>query len=214
MKIRVFLADDHAVVRAGLRALLEASGEIEVVGEGATGREALDGIEREQPDVAVLDVHMPELGGIEAAEWVHERRPQVKVIMLSAATDVESVHRALAAGAAGYVPKFAAGSEVVAAIRKVHAGGRYLAQSIAEAVVDGYARQLKDKAPLETLSRRERQVLQLIAEGRSAAEIGKLVSLSPRTIETYRARIYEKLGLKDSRELVIFAVKQGLLVQR
>ena len=214
MKIKVFLADDHAVVRAGLRALLEGNNDITVVGEAANGREALAGIEQSDPDVAVLDISMPELGGIEAAEIVHERCPGVKIVMLSAASDVESVHRALRAGAQGYVPKFSAGTELVDAVRKVSAGQRYLAQSIAEAMVEGYSREVQAKSPLELLSRRERQVLQLIAEGRSVPEIARLVSISPRTVETYRARLYEKLGIKDLRELILFAVKHGLVALR
>jgi two-component system response regulator NreC len=211
VKIRVFLADDHAVLRAGLRALLEATGDMTVIGEAGDGREALSIIERETPDVAVLDVSMPELGGIEAAEIVHERSPEVKILILSAVSDVVSVHRALRAGAQGYLPKFCAGTELVAAIRKVHAGQRYLAQSITEAVVDAYARDVRAKSPLEALSGRERQVLQLSAEGRSAPDIGKLLSISPRTIETYRARLAEKLGIKNNRELILFAVKHGIL---
>lgn len=211
MKIRVFLADDHAVVRSGMRSLLEATGDFVVVGEAQNGREALDGIERLAPDVAVLDVSMPELGGIEAAELVHERAPGVKVVMLSALSDVETVHRALRAGALGYLPKFSAGSELVEAVRKVHAGRRYLAPSIAESMVDSYAQEVRAKSPLESLSRRERQMLQLIAEGRSAPEIAKLVSISPRTVETYRGRLYEKLGVKDLRELMVFATRHGIV---
>ena len=211
MKIKVFLADDHAVLRAGLRSLLEANSDVTVVGEAQNGREALAGIEKSKPDVALLDITMPELGGIEAAEMVHERCPGVKIIMLSALSDVESVHRALRAGAVGYLPKFSAGKEVVDAVRKVCAGQRYLAQSISEAMMDGYAREVRSKTPLEMLSRRERQVLQLLAEGRSVPQIGALISISPRTVETYRSRLYEKLAIKDLRELILFAVKHGLL---
>lgn len=214
MKINVFIADDHAVVLAGLRLLLESAGDIAVVGEATTGTQALEGIVRTRPEVAVLDLNMPEFGGIEAAEFIEERCPGVKVLMLSAVVDVESVHRALRAGAAGYVSKYAAGSELVAAIRKVHAGGRYLSTAIAESMVQSYSREVREKTPLESLSRRERQVLQLLAEGRPVPEIARLISLSPRTVETYRARIYEKLGLKDMRELIVFVVKQGIIPQR
>jgi len=210
MKIEIFIADDHAVMRAGLRALLEASEDMIVVGEAGNGRDALEGIERLQPDVALLDVSMPELGGIEAAELVHERCPRVRIVMLSAVSDVESIFCALRAGASGYVPKFAAGTEVAAAVRSVHAGRRYLGESIAEAMVEGYARERRAKSPLESLSRRERQVLELSAEGRSAPEIGERLSISPRTVETYRARLMEKLGLKDLRELIVFAVEHGI----
>lgn len=214
MSIRVFLADDHVVVRAGLRSLLEGSDDIVVIGEAATGREALAGIERTDPDVAVLDISMPELGGIEAAELVHERCPRVKVLMLSASMDVQSVHRALRAGALGYLAKFAAADELVAAVHRVHGGKRYLDRSIAEAMVDSYSRTVSQKSPLEALSRRERQVLQLLAEGRSVPEVAALISISPRTVETYRSRLYGKLAIKDLRELVLFAAKHGLLPLR
>ncbi|MBV9190240.1 MAG: response regulator transcription factor [Betaproteobacteria bacterium] len=213
-KIGVFLADDHAMLRAGLRALLESHADMTVVGEAGNGREALAGIQQAKPDIAVLDISMPELGGIEAAEFVHERCPDVRIIMLSALSDPENVHRALRAGSSGYLAKFSAPAELVQAIRKVHGGGRYLSQSISETMVDDYAREVRTKSPLESLSRRERQVLQLIAEGRSVPEIGKLISISPRTVETYRSRLYEKLGIKDMRELILFAAKHGLISQR
>jgi two-component system, NarL family, response regulator NreC len=213
MKIRVFLADDHAMVRAGLRALLEAAGDLTVVGEAETGRAALAAIERERPDVAVLDVSMPELGGIEAAELVHERCPEVRVLMLSAVCDPESVHRALRAGAAGYVAKLSAGNELIDAIRRVHAGRRFLTASIAEAMVDGYAREVREKSPLETLSRREREVLQLIADGCSVPDVARRLAISPRTVETYRTRLYEKLAVEDLRGLIVFAVRHGLVRQ-
>lgn len=211
MKITVFLADDHALVRSGLRALLEATGDVEVVGEAGDGRAALAGIERLQPAVAILDVSMPELGGIEAAELARERCPEVRVIMLSAQHDLESVHRALRAGALGYLPKHAAAAELVAAVRKVHSGRRYLAASIAEAMIDRYASDVQAKSPLESLSARERQVLQLLAEGRTAAQIGTALSISPRTVETYRARLMEKLQVRDFRELVLFAARHGIV---
>jgi len=210
-KITVLIADDHAVMREGLRALLERQPDISVIGEAADGRRALAEIEKLKPDVAVLDVSMPELGGIEAAELVHERCPAVKIVMLSADADVERVHRALRAGAAGYLTKFSAVNEVAEAARQVMAGKRYLSRSIADDMVENYARDVTIKSPLESLSRRERQVLQLLAEGRSAPEIGTAISISPRTVETYRTRIYEKLGMKDMRELIVFAVRHGLL---
>lgn len=211
MKIRVLIADDHAVIREGLRALLNLQPDIEVVGEAENGRSALAEVEKLRPDVVVLDVGMPELGGIEAAELVHERRPEVKILMVSAVSDVESVHRALRAGAAGYLTKFSATNEVADAIRRVVAGKRYLSRSIADDVVDGYARDVEMKSPLESLSGRERQVLQLLAEGRTAPEIGTRLSVSPRTVETYRARLMEKLKIKDFRELVLFAAKHGIV---
>jgi DNA-binding NarL/FixJ family response regulator len=211
MKIRVYLADDHAVVREGLRELLNRQPDIDVVGEAENGRIALAGVEKLKPDVAVLDVTMPELGGIEAAELMRERWPQVKVVMLSAVSDVETVHRALRAGADGYLSKFSAINEVADAVRRVATGQRFLSRSIAEDVVDSYSREVNAKSPLESLSSRETQVLRLLAEGRSAAQIGEELSVSPRTVETYRARLMEKLKLKDFREIVLFAVRHGII---
>ena len=205
MKIRVFLADDHVLVRAGIRGLLESAG-MQVVGEASNGREALEGIERERPDVAVLDIGMREGGGFEVADELRRSRPEVKVLVLSAFSDLASVQRALRSGALGYLPKFCAGGELVQAIHAVHRGQRYLARSIAEGAAPGEA-----ASPLAALSRREREVLQLVAEGRSVPEVAGLLGVSPRTVETYALRLYEKLGVKDRRELIIFAVRNGLV---
>ena len=207
MKIRVFLADDHVLVRAGIRGLLESAG-MQVVGEASNGREALEGIEREHPDVAVLDIGMREGGGFEVADELRRSRPEVKVLMLSAFSDLASVQRALRSGALGYLPKFCAGGELVQAIHAVHRGQRYLARSIADGAAPGEA---PAPSPLAALSRREREVLQLIAEGRSVPEVAGLLGVSPRTVETYALRLYEKLGVKDRRELIIFAVRNGLV---
>jgi len=214
MKIRVFLADDHAVLRDGLAALLESAGDIEVVGAAADGREALDAITRLRPEVAILDISMPGLDGVRLAERLHERMPELRILMLSMVSDPEVIYRALRAGAFGYLVKASAGREVVSAVRTVHGGKRFLSEQVSEVMVDDYARERQAKSPLESLSAREREVLQLLAEGRSAPEIGSLISISPRTVETYRTRIYEKLGLKDSRELVMFAMRNGILPQR
>lgn len=207
MKIRVFLADDHVVVRAGIRALLEEAG-LEVIGDASTGREALERIERDPPDVAVLDIGMQEGGGFETAEELRRRYPHVRVLMLSAHSDIASVQRALRSGALGYLPKFCAGAELVQAIRVVHGGQRYLARTIAEGVV---AVESAAPDPLASLSRREREVLELVAGGRSVPEAAGVLGVSPRTVETYCLRLYEKLGVKDRRELIIFAVRNGIV---
>lgn len=207
MKIRVFLADDHVVVRAGIRALLEEAG-LEVIGDAGTGREALERIERDPPEVAVLDIGMQEGGGFEIAEALRRRCPQVRVLMLSAHSDIASVQRALRSGALGYLPKFCAGAELVQAIRVVHGGQRYLARTIAEGVV---AAETAAPDPLASLSRREREVLELVAGGRSVPEAAGVLGVSPRTVETYCLRLYEKLGVKDRRELIIFAVRNGIV---
>lgn len=211
MKIRVFLADDHAVLRDGLRSLLDASPDMTVVGAAANGADAIREIENLRPDVAVLDISMPQLDGIRAAEIVRDRCPATKVVMLSVASDADSIYRAFQAGAAGYLLKSSAGREVVQAVRAVHLGKRYLSDQVTDAVVEGYGHELQGISPMESLSRRERQILQLLADGRSAPEIARLLSLSPRTVETYRARMMEKLEIKDFRELMLFAVKQGIV---
>jgi len=211
MKISVFLADDQTVLRDGLRSLLEADPDLTVVGEAGNGSDAVREIERLQPDVAVLDISMPELNGIDAAQIVRERCPGTKVLMLSVASDGESIYRALQAGAAGYLLKSSAGREVAQAVRAVHLGKHFFSDQITAAIVKGYGSALEEKSPTASLSRRERQILLFLAEGRSAPEIARQLSLSPRTVETYRARMMEKLGIKDFRELVVFAVKHGIL---
>jgi DNA-binding NarL/FixJ family response regulator len=211
MKITVFIVDDHDVVRRGLRALLDPHADIAVIGEAETSRDAIEAIEKLNPDVAVLDVMMPGLGGIEAAERVHERCPGVRIIMFSAHSDAENIHRALRAGAAGYLSKLCAASELADAIRRVAAGKHYLSPGISETMLQSYAQAVQAKDPLEALSARERQVLRLLAEGRSISEIGTRLSVSPRTVETYRERMMEKLKLKDFRELLLFAVRHGVI---
>ncbi len=211
MKISVFLADDQTVLRDGLRSLLESNPDVKVVGEAANGRDAVREIEKLRPDVAVFDISMPELDGIDAAQIVRERCPGTKVVMLSVSSDAESIYRALQAGAAGYLLKSSAGREVAQAVRAVHLGKHYFSDQITDAMVKGYGSVLEEKSPMASLSRRERQVLMLLAEGRSAPEIAGRLSLSPRTVETYRARMMQKLGTKDFRELVVFAVKHGII---
>jgi len=202
------------VLRDGLRSLLEASGEIEVVGEAGDGRAALDAIERLKPDVVLMDISMPGLDGVQATEILHERLPALRIVMLSMVADAEIIYRALRAGAFGYLVKASAGREVVQAVRSVQRGKRFLSEQVSEKIVDDYAREVRKKSPLESLSGRERQVLQLLAEGRSAPDIARAISISPRTVETYRERIREKLGLRDQRELILFAVQHGILPPR
>ena len=213
MMIRIFLADDHAVVRDGLRMILEAQGDIIVVGDAADGRQAVRRVQQLRPDVAVIDIAMPELNGIEATHEIRQTRPTTQVVILSMHSTAEHIFRALEAGALGYLLKESAGREVVDAVRAVHAGRRYLSQRIADTVVDDYLRQrqaAEARSPLERLTPRERQVLQLVAEGKSSAEIGDILALSPKTIETYRSRIMQKLGLRDLPSLVKFAIQHGI----
>jgi DNA-binding NarL/FixJ family response regulator len=213
MSITVFLVDDHAVVRDGLRYLLEAQPDIKVIGDAANGREALRLIAQLCPDVAILDIAMPDLNGIEAAHKICKECPPTKVIILSMHSADEHVTRALQAGALGYVLKESAGIEVVNAVRAVHAGHHYLSQKLSDRLIDNYVYQVnstQDKEPLARLSPREREVLQLVVEGNSNADIAATLSLSIKTVETYRSRIMQKLNIDDLPSLVKFAIQHGL----
>lgn len=208
MTIRVLLADDHALMREGLRALLTATSDIEVVGEVRTGREAEQQAVLLNPCVVLMDIAMPDLNGIEAARLIHARSPAVRIMMLSMHATAEYVYRAFEAGACGYLLKEAAAEEVITAVRTVHGGGRYLSPALAESVPDpatGYAR-----GPVDRLSTRERQVLQLVVEGRTSNEIASMINLSPKSVDTYRSRLMLKLGVRDLPALVKFALEHGL----
>ena len=214
MAIRVFLADDHGVVRDGLRLLLEAQGDITVVGDAADGREAVRQVQELGPDVVVMDIAMPELNGIEATYQLREMCPAIQIVILSIHSATEHILRALRAGARGYLLKESAGTEVVEAVRAVHAGRRYLSQRISDTVIDGYLRQDpgdRVRSPLESLSPREREVLQLVVEGKTSAEIGKILFLSQKTVETYRSRLMQKVGINGLPGLVKFALQHGLI---
>ena len=213
MAIHVFLADDHAVVRDGLRMILEAEKGITVVGEAGDGREAVRQVKRLRPDVAIVDIAMPELNGIEATLQIREARPATQVVILSMYATAEHIYRALEAGALGYVLKESAGKEVLDAIRAVQVGRRFLSEKIAEAMIEDYIRQRRaspDKDPLSPLTPREREVFQLVVESKSSKEIAKIMYLSPKTIETYRSRLMQKLDVHDVPSLVKFAVEHGL----
>jgi DNA-binding NarL/FixJ family response regulator len=213
MSITVFLADDHAVVRDGLRFLLEAQNDIEVVGDAPNGRDAVRQVAQLRPDVAVVDIAMPDLNGIEATRQIREICPSTQVIILSMHSTTEHVFRALQAGARGYLLKESAGVEVVNAVRAVHAGRRHLSEKISDQVIDDYMRQreaVEAESPLARLSPREREILQLVVEGKSSAEIAGVLSLSPKTVETYRSRLMQKLGISDLPGLVKFAIQHGL----
>ena len=208
MTIRVLLADDHALMREGLRALLNATSDIEVVGEVRTGREAERQVMLLNPCVVLMDIAMPDLNGIEAARVIHAKFPAVRIMMLSMHATAEYVYRAFEAGACGYLLKEVAVEEVINAVRTVHGGGRYLSPALAESVPDpasGYAR-----GPVDRLSTRERQVLQLVVEGRTSNEIAGMINLSPKSVDTYRSRLMLKLGVRDLPSLVKFALEHGL----
>lgn len=210
MTIRVLLVDDHAIVRDGLRFLLEAHDDFAVVGGAANGRDAVRAARELQPDVVIMDLAMPELNGTEATQQIHDGCPATQVLVLSMHSTAEHIYRAFQAGAQGYLLKESAGPELLAAVRTVHGGRRYLSQKIAETMVDDYIRERRASSPLDSLSARERQILQSIAEGKSSAETARALCLSPKTVETYRSRMMKKLGLEDFPALVRFAIQHGL----
>jgi len=213
MPIRVCIADDHAVVRDGLRALLEANPEIVVVGDAANGQQAVDQVESLHPDVVIMDISMPELNGIHATRLILDIFPQVRVIILSMLGTAEHVFRALQAGARGYLLKESAGREVMEAVLAVYEGKVYLSQPITNTLITDYLLQRKqtDKlSPLKLLSQREREVLQFVVEGKTSAEIAAILFLSPKTVETYRSRIMQKLGTPDLPSLIMYVLKEGL----
>ena len=211
MPVSVMFADDHAVVRDGLQALLEAGNDLQVVGVAGNGREAVSEALRLRPDIVIMDIAMPELDGVEATRRIVERCPETRVLILSMYLSAEHIYRALQAGAQGYVLKESAGEEVVDAIRALRAGKRYLSHRITETVIDDYLREGTNVSPLDSLSLRERDVLQLVVEGRTNAAIAQALSLSPKTVETYRARIMKKLKVRDTVELVKFSMRHGLI---
>ncbi len=213
MNISVLLADDHTVVRDGLRYLLEAEPDIEVVGDAANGREAVKLVTHLKPDIVIMDITMPELNGIEATYQICQLCPSTGIIILSMHANTMHIARALEAGAQGYLIKESAGIEVVEAVRAVNAGHNYLSQAVSDKVVSDYVSQkraLGYKSPLESLSAREREVLQLVVEGKSSAEIAGILNLSPKTVESYRSRLMQKLDIGDIPSLVKFAIQQGL----
>lgn len=211
--IRVLIADDHAVVRDGLCYLLEAQPDLSVVGDAANGREAVALTIQLKPDVVLMDISMPELNGIDATAQIIQAVPETSVIILSMLGTREQIFRALQAGAQGYVLKDSAGRVVVEAVRAVYGGSRYFSDDIMSTLVTDYMQQRQDepvKSPIERLSEREREILIFVVEGKSSVEIGEILSLSPKTVETYRSRLMQKLGLKDLPSLVKFAVQHGL----
>jgi DNA-binding NarL/FixJ family response regulator len=208
--ISVFIADDHTIIREGLAELLARHPDLSVVGTGAEGRESLQRILALRPDVAVIDISMAGMNGLEVADQLCSATPPVAVVILSMHASPEFVFRALEVGAKGYVQKESAAGEIVDAIRTVHGGRRYLSANIARMVAGGLPGAGAGN-PLGLLSRREREILQLVAEGRSSAWIGRTIHLSPKTIDTYRSRLMHKLDLPDVTALVKFALQHGMI---
>jgi len=213
MNITVFLADDHAVMRDGLKLLLESQAGIQVVGAAGDGREAVRLVARLRPQVALMDISMPQMNGIEATRQIRETCPETKIIILSMHSSSDHVLQALQAGARGYLLKAGAGDEVIKAVRAVHAGERYLSKKVSDRVIDDFLRLTEGTITdnrLAALSAREREVLQLVAEGYSTAEIAGILPLSAKTVESYRSRIMEKLDLKNLAAMIKFAIRHGL----
>lgn len=210
MAIKVLIVDDHGVVAEGLRFVVEAQADMEVVDCFQDSQEAVRRSTAIRPDVVLMDHAMPILNGTEATHMIHEHCPETRVIMLSMYSDAVHVMRALQAGATGYVIKRSAAKEVVDAIRAVHAGRRYLSKQLSDSVIDQVLNKTAATDPLQRLSARERQVLQMLAEGHASADIATVLSLSPKTVETYRTRLMEKLDLHDFAALVKFAIQHGI----
>lgn len=210
MTIKVLIVDDHGVVAEGLRFVVEAQADMKVIGCIQDSQEAVRRSMATRPDVVLMDHAMPVLNGTEAAHMIHEHCPETRVIMLSMYSDTVHVLRALQAGATGYVVKRSAAKEVVDAIRAVHRGERYLSKQLADSVIDQVVNKTAAVDPLDRLSARERQVLQMLAEGHVASDIATTLSLSVKTVETYRLRMMEKLDIHDFATLVKFAIQHGI----
>jgi DNA-binding NarL/FixJ family response regulator len=211
-KTRVLLADDHGLVRAGFRSLLEKIPSVEVVGEARDGREALALLENHRPDVVLMDIAMPSLNGLEAVARARKEFSNTKVIILSMHTNEEYVVQALRAGASGYVIKDAAVAELGLAIQAVTSGGTYLSPRISKVMIETYLDRVGDEcAPLERLTPRQREIVQLIAEGNSTKEIAFLLNVSVKTVETHRGQVMDKLGIHDIPGLVRYAIRAGLV---
>ena len=213
-RVRILLADDHTVVRQGLRKLLEERSDWEVIAEAGDGREAVRLAEQHKPDVAILDVAMPLLNGIEATRQIARRVPTTRVLVLSMHADEAYVTQILQAGATGYLLKDSADVDLLKAVGEAARGKSFFSPAIARVMLDDYVRQLADKGVTdryESLSNREREIFQLIAEAKTNKEIAALLNVSPSTVETHRAHIMEKLDLHSAAEIVLYAVRRGVI---
>ncbi|MEA1936423.1 MAG: response regulator transcription factor [Thermodesulfobacteriota bacterium] len=209
--IKVLLADDHSIVRAGLRRIVEESGDMAVIAEAADGHEAIKQVRKTRPDVAVIDISMPGIDGLEVISQLHSYCPELPVIILTMHEEEQYVVRAIGAGAMGYITKRSAPEELVNAIRKVHAGGRYLSDSAAESLALRVAKGTRGTSPLDNLSNREIQVLRCLALGQTNSEIAEAYHISIKTVDTYRSRLLRKLNLRNNAELSRFAIQNGLI---
>jgi len=213
-KIRILLADDHTLIRRGLRLLIEQQPELSVVGEAEDGRQAVSQAAQLKPDVAVLDIGMPNLNGIEAAKQISESDTKTSIVILSMYSDETYILRALKAGARGYLLKDSAEADLVRAIKSVAEGKSFFSPTVSRVLLDDYVQKLKrtgGENSYDLLTAREREVLQLVAEGKSNKEVADLLNLSVYTVETHRSNIMEKLNLKGVPELILYAVRKGII---
>ena len=213
-KLRLLLGDDHTLVRHGLRKILEERPDWEVVAEVGDGREAVREAVAHKPDVAIIDISMPLLNGIDATQQIIKRVPETRVLLLSMHSDEAYVTRALQAGAAGYLLKDSAGKDLIKGVATVAAGQSYFSPAIARLMLDDYVKRVAGSGVAdryETLSAREREIFQLIAEARTNKEVAQILEISPATVETHRARILQKLDIHNTAELVLYAVRRGVI---
>jgi DNA-binding NarL/FixJ family response regulator len=213
-KLRILLGDDHTLVRQGVRKILETRADWTVVGEAGDGREAVRKTLQLEPDVAILDIGMPLLNGIEATRQITRKQSAVHVLIVSMHSDEAYITQALQAGATGYLLKDSADTDLLRAVEDVGAGRSFLSPSVARVMVDDYVRHLASKGVVDrydALSEREREIFQLVAEGHSNKEIADILSISPATVETHRAHILQKLDLHNTAEVVLYAVRRGVI---
>lgn len=213
-KLRILLADDHVVMRTGLRVLLERQPNLEVVGESANGRETIELAASLKPDVVVMDVGMPSLNGIEATKAIVSQRPATAVIVLSMHADESYVMRALKAGARAYLLKDSAAADLLGAIEAVSQGKSFFSPKVSRILAEDYVRVLKQKGAVDTydlLTSREQEILQLLAEGKANKEVASTLNISPYTVETHRGHILQKLNLHNSAELILYAVRKQII---
>lgn len=213
-RIRVLVVDDHTIVRDGICALLELAGDMEVVGEAINGMEALQQVKKLSPDVVLMDIAMPVLGGLEATARIRKQYPRIKVLALTQYDNKEYIYPVIEAGASGFISKMAASSELVAGIRSVYAGDSFLSPSIARVFIEDHQRGAKlqeTQDPYEQLTDREKDVLKLIAEGHTTQEIADLLVISPKTVEGHRTSLMSKLDIRNRIDLVKYAIRKGII---
>jgi len=212
-KIKVVVADDHTILRQGIKALLDNQEEIEVVGEAKDGREAIKAIEELSPDVILMDIAMPGLNGLEATRRIKKKFPKTKVVVLTMHTNEEYIFQILNAGADGYLVKETAFQDLISAINSVHRGEAFMSPSISKKVMTDYIQraQGEERVGFDTLTTREREILQLVAEGNSNKKIAEVLFISPKTVETHRAHIMDKLNIHDRAGLIKYAIRKGMI---